>query len=1022
MARTLVAAMRGGARRHRGVAQPRAAAQDRRGVASRRSRSARARAVRASAARGARLGRRSAASWVAFGAQPWELLPFRDERVLAPMLRDVGTGVVDFYGVFLPFVPVRNSRDALARPVRGLRLHARRGAARRGATADRRRRSHGGGVGWPATLFGGSAVAFGALALAAGARDPARPARELAARARSREPRSRRSSSSARRRRRRRRRSARDAALDWETWDIRGPADAGERACASSGTRTTTGITFPPTKTVVLRVDGPTSAELLADDDARPRSRTTTGSRISSGSSRSTAMKRALQLAAARARERARSPRTGSSSASRSRRSSTTTSPRRARRSRSMRAGSEPSSSSRAASCGSASPCRGRQRYSVWSYAPDPAPRALAAAPVRLPPAAHPLPRGGRTRLPGFATPRREQGRAAFSARSVVPRLRLAAHDVRRRAAAWPARRRRRTEPSWRSSRGSGRQEGSATTSRLRARPARRSSTFVTRTKAGYCQHFAGAMALMLRMLGIPARVAVGFTSGSPRRRRHWVVTDHDAHAWVEVWFAGERLGSVRSDARARDARRRLLVRVRLAGGGRGAAARASSAGTTPERTPRVPDASDLPDDGRHRRPTAAPSLVGVGLVLAAVWILVVGLGKAVRRRLRYLSRDPRRLATASRRELEGLPARSGCRRSRANATLATLQRAVRQELGLDARRVRDRGRACALRAPGDAGAAEASRARQERAAAHPRSPARALRLGALPRVRVAPLAPHRGRLVSETYDLFQLGRSHLRSGMPAQATVLAGEGEARTSRRRVRSARRSASRTSGSAAGRRRRPSFARSSSSIPRTSSRTTRSAARSSTRGGARKRCRTSSSARSLRPRHRRRRRSSSRARGRPARPEASVAVGGEVVAEIGAGVVVLLGVAGARHARSRAERLAGKVARLRIFENEDGRFDRSLLDVGGEALVVSQFTLIADSKRQKGTRPDFYAGSAPRGRRAAVRALLRGAPRARRAASQTGVFGARMQVVARQRRAGDDRPRHRVVSRPHRERSF
>jgi len=49
-----------------------------------------------------------AASWVAFGAQPWELLPFRDERVLAPMLRDVGTGVVDFYGVFLPFVPVRN--------------------------------------------------------------------------------------------------------------------------------------------------------------------------------------------------------------------------------------------------------------------------------------------------------------------------------------------------------------------------------------------------------------------------------------------------------------------------------------------------------------------------------------------------------------------------------------------------------------------------------------------------------------------------------------------------------------------------------------------------------------------------------------------------------------------------------------------------------------------------------------------------------------------------------------------------
>ena len=63
--------------------------------------------------------------------------------------------------------------------------------------------------------------------------------------------------------------------------------------------------------------------------------------------------------------------------------------------------------------------------------------------------------------------------------------------------------------------------------------------TFVTQTKAGYCQHFAGAMALMLRLLGVPSRVAVGFTSGT-RDRGEWVVTDHDAHAWVEVWFPGQ--------------------------------------------------------------------------------------------------------------------------------------------------------------------------------------------------------------------------------------------------------------------------------------------------------------------------------------------------------------------------------------------------------------------------------------------------------------------------------------------------
>ena len=84
------------------------------------------------------------------------------------------------------------------------------------------------------------------------------------------------------------------------------------------------------------------------------------------------------------------------------------------------------------------------------------------------------------------------------------------------------------------------------------------------------------------------------------------------------------------------------------------------------------------------------------------------------------------------------------------------------------------------------------------------------------------------------------------------------------------------------------------------------------------------------------------------------EASVSVGGRRVSETGAGVVVLLGVA-AGDTVADAERMAAKVARLRIFENEDGRFDRSLVDVGGDALVVSQFTLIAETR--KGNRPSF-----------------------------------------------------------------
>ena len=110
------------------------------------------------------------------------------------------------------------------------------------------------------------------------------------------------------------------------------------------------------------------------------------------------------------------------------------------------------------------------------------------------------------------------------------------------------------------------------------------------------------------------------------------------------------------------------------------------------------------------------------------------------------------------------------------------------------------------------------------------------------------------------------------------------------------------------------------------------------------------------------------------------------------EIGSGLCVLLGVAAADEPAA-AARLAGKVARLRIFENDDGKFDRSLLDVGGEALVVSQFTLIADTT--KGNRPSFAGAARPEDAEplyeifcAELEAI--GVPVAR------GVFGARMAV--------------------------
>ncbi len=107
-------------------------------------------------------------------------------------------------------------------------------------------------------------------------------------------------------------------------------------------------------------------------------------------------------------------------------------------------------------------------------------------------------------------------------------------------------------------------------------------------------------------------------------------------------------------------------------------------------------------------------------------------------------------------------------------------------------------------------------------------------------------------------------------------------------------------------------------------------------------------------------------------------------------IGAGLCVLLGVAAGDDPET-AVKLAGKVARLRIFQNELGKFDRSLLDTGGAALVVSQFTLLGDTA--KGNRPSFTAAAPPREAEplyeqfcAELQSL--GIP------VETGVFGAKM----------------------------
>jgi D-tyrosyl-tRNA(Tyr) deacylase len=103
-------------------------------------------------------------------------------------------------------------------------------------------------------------------------------------------------------------------------------------------------------------------------------------------------------------------------------------------------------------------------------------------------------------------------------------------------------------------------------------------------------------------------------------------------------------------------------------------------------------------------------------------------------------------------------------------------------------------------------------------------------------------------------------------------------------------------------------------------------------------------------------------------------------------------VLLGVARGDDAQA-AQRLAAKIAKLRIFEDEDGRFDRSLLDAGGEILAISQFTLLAETS--KGNRPSFTEAAPPADAEPLYERFC-AALRAHGLRVATGVFGARMEV--------------------------
>ncbi len=226
---------------------------------------------------------------------------------------------------------------------------------------------------------------------------------------------------------------------------------------------------------------------------------------------------------------------------------------------------------------------------------------------------------------------------------------------------------------------------------------------FVTRTRSGYCQHFAGAMALMLRYLGVPTRIAAGFASGQYENGQ-WVVTDHDAHEWVEVWFRGWGWvpfdptpgrggvsGAYSASSHSFDPAVAALV---LAGkqGLRAFEHRRSELGFAPRRTP--PFGSDV-RLSRAKAPPAAvtgrsrttPGLLPLLVLLLAGLVAAVVAVKLGLRRARYLTRDPRRLAAACRRELRDILIDQRVDVS-PSATLMELTLLTQEELGVDTSRL----------------------------------------------------------------------------------------------------------------------------------------------------------------------------------------------------------------------------------------------------------------------------------------------------------------------------------------------
>ena len=337
-------------------------------------------------------------------------------------------------------------------------------------------------------------------------------------------------------------------------------------------------------------------------------------------------------------------------------------------------------------------------RYTVWSYAPRPTPAQLAASPAVYP-AALVRPGGfldvwSGVTMPAFGS----AGRIAHVNEVLDAHPEIARYIPIENAALAVAGKARTPYAaavdleSWFRTSG-----GFSYDDRPPVFAAAPLVGFVVEVRKGYCQYFAGAMALMLRYLGVPARVAVGFSSGTyDAKSGTWTVTDHDAHAWVEAWFRG--YGWLPFDptpSSGRPEQGELSAPYSAASPGfdlRRAGGNAAAAGTTVaaqaahrhgETGPAGPAARPAGGAAAVSAPSHHVSLVTLLLVLAAAALAAIVVTKLVVRRARYLTRDPRRVAAACRRELADylLDQRIESARS---ATLHELGALVRHELAVD--------------------------------------------------------------------------------------------------------------------------------------------------------------------------------------------------------------------------------------------------------------------------------------------------------------------------------------------------